>query len=212
MSNDSIDDLIKAMLTANQKNKAVVDQKQQEQKAQEEEKRKLLQAIKYQREHLINLLNAVIDKFNQQSMPGEKIVVTQQDITENRPHQTVLYTLPNKLTIITLVIFTLEPSLNLTHENHGFIPLGAYLRGYSSHFLWCHVNNNDRLGKWIAYRRSTSNLNASDLKTYDEEYHLNEKSLRALENPQNSASISGHYEDDVRKEFARVLLKAMQAG
>ena len=90
MSNDSMDDLIKAMLTANQKNKAVVDQKQQEQKAQEEEKRKLLQAIKYQREHLINLLNAVIDKFNQQSMLGEKIVVTQQDITENRPDQTVL--------------------------------------------------------------------------------------------------------------------------
>src|SRR5687768_3242341 len=97
MSNDSLDDMIKAMLEINKKSKAQAEQKQQEEKAREEEKLRLLQTIKYQKEHLVNLLNAVIEKFNQQSLPGEKIIVTPQEITEGSTmYQTVSYTLPDK--------------------------------------------------------------------------------------------------------------------
>lgn len=209
MSNESLDDLIKAMLEASQKTKVEAEQKLQEEKAREEERLKLLQAIKYQKEHLVNLLNAVVEKFNQQSAPTDKITVTPQEITAGSTvYQTVLYTLPNNPQSIILVFFNLEPALNLSHDNHGFAPLGAYLKGGSSKFLWCRANNNDRLGTWIGCRVSTPRFNPTDVKTYDDEHSLNEHVLRSLEVPGSGTTI--RYENDVRREFAQVLLQAMR--
>jgi hypothetical protein len=212
MSNDSLDDLIKAMLDANQKNKAQKDQSKEEQKSREDERKALLQAIKYQKEHLINRLNNVVEKFNQQTVPNEKITVSQKDIAEGRAiYQTVLYTLPNKLKGINLVFFSLDPALNLTYANHGFVPLGAYLKGQIIKFLWCRDNGNDRLGKWISCKIPTSELHPTDIRSYEEEYRFTEKMLRSLEGPITNTALTVQYEDDVPREFARVLLAAMQS-
>jgi len=210
MSNESLDDLIKAMLEASQRTKVQEEQRLQEEKTREEEQLKLLQAIKYQKEHLVNLLNAVVEKFNQRSAPTDKITVAPQEITEGSTvYQTVLYTLPNNSKGIILIFFNLDPALNLSHDKHGFAPLGAYLKGTNSKFLWCRANNNDRLGKWIGCRIATPRFNPADAKTYDDEHSLNEHALRSLELPSTSTTI--HYENDVRREFAQVLLQAMRA-
>lgn len=209
MSHDSLDDLIKAMLEASQKTKLDAEQKLQEQKAREEEQLKLAQAIKYQKEHLVNLLNVVVEKFNQQSAPGEKIIVTPQDVTEGSTiYQTVVYTLPNKSKSIALVFSHLEPALNLVH---GLVPLGAYLKGYRSKFLWCRTNHNDRLGKWLACEPLLSDVDSNDVTNYEEEHRFNEKILRSLEVPSVNGIATANYREDVRKEFAQVLLQAMRS-
>jgi len=203
MHDEPLDEFLKAMLEANQKNKAKAERQIQEEKVREENKRKPYMLIKQQTERLVNLLGTIIQQFNQHSTSDQRIKMTEQDITEDKAiYHIVRYEAPYKKSLV-LVFLTLYPALDLTHENQGFVSLATYSAKHNIYFLWSRLNDNDLLGEWIACWvkiPSDEGKDQTPLSVYNPE---SETVLRSL------SSHTVRYETNIRKAFSQLMVEVM---
>lgn len=211
MDDNSTDEMVTAMLDANQKREAERERQQQEKEKHEAERQHLQQVTSEQIDQLVKTLGTVIDEFNQRSSSGQ--------ISASRQGNRIRYSLPFQQTGITLEFFTVTPPLNLSRKNLGFVPVAGYLKGVKDtgrNFLWCRENKEDWQGKWIACRVSTRAAlrQKPDRKPFGIVYGFeNEKDLREIETSISMMHVyEVDFEEDVRKEFTQILLEAMKTG